>query len=43
MLTHETLRLLKTLLMEIARGEIKLEQMRQKLAVIKEFEPYAAF
>lgn len=43
MLTFETLRLLRTLLLELARGEQKIELIRQKLASFENFEPYVAF
>ena len=43
MLTFETLRLLKNLLLDIARGEQKLELIRQRLASFEDFEPYTAF
>jgi len=34
---------LKNLLLEIARGEQKIELIRQKLASFDDFEPYVAF
>jgi hypothetical protein len=43
MLTYETQRILKNLLLEIGHGEQKLERFRQALALIKDFEPYVAF
>lgn len=43
MLTFETLRILKNLLLEIGRSEIKIEIFRQKLASMPEYEPYVAF
>lgn len=43
MLTYETLRLLKNLLFEIAKGEEIAELSRQSLAKIEDFEPYVAF
>ena len=43
MLTYETLRILKNLLLEISHGEIKLEAIRQRLATYEDFEPYVAF
>ena len=43
MLTHETQRLLKNLLLEISRGEMKIELIRQKLASYDDFEPFVAF
>lgn len=42
-LTYETQRILKNLMLEIARGEQKVELMRQKLAAMEDFEPYVAF
>jgi len=30
-------------LLEIARGELRIELMRQKLAAYEDFEPYVAF
>jgi len=42
MLTYETLRILKNLLLEISHGEIKLEAIRQRLATYEDFEPYVA-
>ena len=43
MLTIETQRLLKNLLLEIGRGEMRIELLRQKLASFEDFEPYVAF
>ena len=43
MLTYETLRLLKNLLLEVAKGEEIAELSRQSLAKIEDFEPYVAF
>ena len=43
MLTYETLRILKNLLLEISHGEQKIELLRQKLASFDNFEPYVAF
>ena len=43
MLTIETQRLLKNLLLEIGRNEMKIELFRQKLASFDDFEPYVAF
>jgi Ca2+-binding EF-hand superfamily protein len=43
MLTYETQRILKNLILEIGRGEMKLELIRQKLASFEDFEPYVAF
>ena len=43
MLTYETLRILKNLFLEIAKGEIKAENLRQSLAKMQDFEPYVAF
>ena len=43
MLTSETKRLLKNLLVEIAKGEMQIELVRQKLASFADFEPYVAF
>ena len=43
MLTYETLRILKNLLLEMGRFEIKIEYLRQSLAKMKDFEPYVAF
>ena len=43
MLTFETLRILKNLLLEISHGEQKLEDIRQKLAAMDNFEPYVGF
>ena len=43
MLTIETQRLLKNLLLEIGLGEMRIELLRQKLASFEDFEPYVAF
>ena len=43
MLSIATKARLKTLLLAIADGEIALEDARQALAAVPQFEPYAAF
>lgn len=43
MLTYETLRILKTLLLEVGHQEQKIELIRQRLASMDNFEPYVAF
>lgn len=43
MLTYETQRILKNLLLEVGRGEMRIELLRQKLASFDDFEPYVAF
>jgi hypothetical protein len=43
MLTYETQRILKNLILEVGRGEMKIELIRQKLASFEDFEPYVAF
>eukprot|EP00347_Sterkiella_histriomuscorum_P002829 403366641 len=43
MLTYETQRILKNLLLEIGQTEQKIEVIRQRLATFSDFEPYVAF
>ena len=43
MSTYETLRILKTLLLEVGHQEQKIELIRQRLAAMDNFEPYVAF
>ena len=42
-LSIESKEKLKDLFLVLAEGEIQMEKQRQMLAVIKEFEPFAAF
>lgn len=42
-LSYQMVLLLKQILLSIKHGEQMIEAQRQKLASLKEFEPYAAF